>query len=1263
MKKYNLSPQQKNIFEMVKRYENTSIGNIGGIMYMDKDRSPEQVYLTVCRMQELNPALRLCVNNKGDLYLSDSDEVFFEVVDERMVSEQESDAHIQEWMNQPLFCYDTIMVRYYLIKRKEYDCLLGIYHHLICDGIGLQKVTQQFYTLSRNAESPLWTSEEKPDMRYIQYLEELMQGGESNRKIAGLKWYGEHFNAEPVNLPVRRESFSEKANVFKRQIKGADYEEIQEWCREYSLTVEHLYEAGYACYCNAINGNSWISFGRVMINRKKKYMDTVGMFTNVLPLVMQLRKDMSFLELCTEIRKQEFEMFKFSDITVEEIKKAGQLTGRMYDTCFTYRPTKRLPMEHAEYIKEIECSAVEVPLRIVLDEEKDRLVITYKYMTDVYTEKEIQALDERLEDIIKRGIQDGDLYTEEVLISNKEQGVKRESSYSHSECKGDVLDEFYRGVKAHPTQTFIIDCSQPDGKYLTYEEAAAWVDRIEQKLRRQIQSLEQKEEHQIIVGLKLSRTCWMPLSMLACLGIGAVFFPISVEESEANISQMSDRMDIMLTDKWFACLPDKEGGEVPKEQDSYSNDWQQGEIAYVINTSGSTGKPKLVQVYRSALNLRLHWMIDTFEMEGSRVLQKTRNTFDVSIWELLLPAMCHSSLVMLPDGMEKNPEAIAEIVMKYKVDKIHFVPSMLSVFLTWLESHNRDLENVWTDVFSSGEALSPSLVERFYKRFPNVRLHNLYGPAECTIDVSYHRCMPGEHIIPIGRPVWNTELKIVNTYGKEIPDGYIGEILIVGDLVGKGYLGNPKESEKRFLQIEGQSGYRTGDLGYIAENGEIIYVGRMDREIKLRGMRVNLTVLEQEASAIPGIKGAATMVIKKRLILFLETKLDREKIKFCLSQRVTPHYLPDVIQIVDNIPFNRCGKCDYHKLKEYYERQIATKKDAEEPSKGNDSALERLVTSCVEKVLQKSIASLDENLFDCGMDSLSVVELLVELEHHGYVIRYEEVYVAGTIRKLAKRLEEGQRKERENVSIFRSYPDWNQGICNIVKQGRTRIVIAVPYAGMDVHIFHEIARSLTSAGCNFLAYDTKNVEGSVEEIATIAENELQPLLSGENIEIMIIGCCVGSALALETALKLQKYPQVKSKMVLIGSLPASFIGSSGQKKLVWDILPKMLGEVLVSGLDGRRIIMTEEMYNRLRKEAKKYVGYMERATRKRQRIKIDTLLIFGKQDILTYGYRRRFRQWKNYIAGSLKVVGIKGAKHYCTRTHGKKIAALIMKMF
>ncbi|MBW7477878.1 amino acid adenylation domain-containing protein, partial [Paenibacillus oenotherae] len=287
-------------------------------------------------------------------------------------------------------------------------------------------------------------------------------------------------------------------------------------------------------------------------------------------------------------------------------------------------------------------------------------------------------------------------------------------------------------------------------------------------------------------------------------------------------------------------------------------------LAYIIYTSGSTGLPKGVMVEHRSLMNRLYWMQKQYPLTGDDViLQKTPYTFDVSVWELLWWMLSGASLCLLGPGGEKDPQQIRDAIVRYRVTTMHFVPSMLTAFLHACPSGLSSLKQV----FASGEALVIKQVNEFkellYKPY-NTRLANLYGPTEATIDVSYFDCdqaaKPG--IIPIGKPIDNTQLYVLDGRQEVQPIGVPGELYIGGAGLARGYVNRAELTEEKFIANPyrpGERMYRTGDLARWQPDGTVEYLGRIDHQVKIRGYRIELGEIEAQLLKVEGVKEAAVL--------------------------------------------------------------------------------------------------------------------------------------------------------------------------------------------------------------------------------------------------------------------------------------------------------------------------------------------------------------------------------------------------------------------
>lgn len=300
-------------------------------------------------------------------------------------------------------------------------------------------------------------------------------------------------------------------------------------------------------------------------------------------------------------------------------------------------------------------------------------------------------------------------------------------------------------------------------------------------------------------------------------------------------------------------------------ESSYCPELQPTDLAYVIYTSGSTGKPKGVMIEHRALINRLHWMQKAYPLTASDIiLQKTPYTFDVSVWEIFWWGLYGSSVCLLPPGGEKEPATIVETVLKKHVTTMHFVPSMLHAFLEYLQVTPGAVAGMASvrQVFASGEALKKKTVEQFTATLGithDTRLHNLYGPTEAAIDVSYFDCREmilGE-TVPIGRPIDNIKLYIVDEALNLLPVGIPGEICIAGVGLARGYLNRAELTKERFVlnpTVPGERMYRTGDLGRFRRDGQIEFLGRIDHQVKVRGYRIELGEIEAALLSHPVVR-------------------------------------------------------------------------------------------------------------------------------------------------------------------------------------------------------------------------------------------------------------------------------------------------------------------------------------------------------------------------------------------------------------------------
>jgi len=351
-------------------------------------------------------------------------------------------------------------------------------------------------------------------------------------------------------------------------------------------------------------------------------------------------------------------------------------------------------------------------------------------------------------------------------------------------------------------------------------------------------------------------------------------------------------------------------------------------IAYCIFTSGSTGKPKGVLIRHRSICNRLFWMQGEFPLSlADRVLQKTPFGFDISVWELFWPLQVGATLYILPPEQHKSARDVAMAIRRDGITIAHFVPSMLSAFLE--EPSARPCGETLKRVFCGGEAISYSITERFFSVFPNSEFVNLYGPTEAAVDITCWRIVPHDPrgIVPIGRPLWNCQVHVLDSRRRLMPRIATGELYLGGVQLAAGYLGRPDLTAERFVPNPFEAGtrlYRTGDLTRWLPDGAIEYLGRNDFQVKINGLRIELGEIESAIQAIPGVANVAVSVIQtpagaKQLCAFLVrgptgSELMGSAVKDRLAGQLPSYMVPTHIAWLPEVPLTASGKFDRKKL-------------------------------------------------------------------------------------------------------------------------------------------------------------------------------------------------------------------------------------------------------------------------------------------------------------------------------------------------------------
>lgn len=541
-----------------------------------------------------------------------------------------------------------------------------------------------------------------------------------------------------------------------------------------------------------------------------------------------------------------------------------------------------------------------------------------------------------------------------------------------------------------------------------------------------------------VVGVHMSRSTAQVCAALGVMDANAVYLPLDSSGPSARRDHILDdsRPVLLITDESvdFA-LPD--GCTVVRYADligaaspsrSEREPISTGAPAYLIYTSGSTGRPKGVLVPHDALWNRLQWMKDDYAVTPHDVyLQKTNPTFDVAMWELLLPLVTGARLHSLRSGQERDPRVLASVIQDEQVSVAHFVPTMLDAFLRDLRLAPASLRLV----FASGEVLRSTTVGLHLERLPRCELHNLYGPTEAAIDVTAWRCGTAEverGVVPIGRPVANTRISVLDDHQRTVPIGVPGELCIRGVQLATGYLNHPELDDERFVHDGDltERAYRTGDLVRWTEDGVLEYLGRSDDQVKIRGFRVELGEIETQIQRVSGAAGVAVVRgpegAEDQLIAYVAgSTRPLTSLGECLVAELPDYMIPTWWHVVDAIPQLPNGKRDIRALRDLLSAYSADAAVAatSAPVTVLDTATD-IATDTVEAirlgfvtVLSAATVHATDDFFALGGDSMRAVRLrsLVETAT-GLTFAIEDLYGSPTPARLALCLQDEGRSQQ-----------------------------------------------------------------------------------------------------------------------------------------------------------------------------------------------------------------------------------------------------------
>jgi len=664
--------------------------------------------------------------------------------------------------------------------------------------------------------------------------------------------------------------------------------------------------------------------------------------------------------------------------------------------------------------------AAQFELSLALAETREGLSASMEYNTDLFEAGTIDRMLGHLrvlwEALAARPEQ---RVTQPALLTAEE--FAQQAAWNDTATVYEGADTLHGLVEAQSARTPDAVAVRFEDETLTYRELELRANQLAHHLR----GLGVGPE--VRVGVCMERSLELVVGLLGVLKAGGAYVPLDPSYPRERLNHMlrDSAAPVLLTQERLAhVLPESGATRVFLERDGAAlahhpteppAPLAQGEnLAYVIYTSGSTGVPKGAMNTHAAIRNRLLWMQRAYGLGASdHVLQKTPFSFDVSVWEFFWPLLTGARLVLARPGGHQDPTYLRDLIAERRITTAHFVPSMLQSFLD-----EPGLERCASlrHVVCSGEALSAELRDRCLTRLPGAELHNLYGPTEAAVDVSAWTCRREDtsRTVPIGRPVANTRLLVLDARWAPVPVGVPGELYIGGIQVGRGYLGRPELTAAAFVPDpsggQGARLYKTGDRARFLPDGNIEYLGRLDSQVKLRGLRIELGEIEATLESHPAVRQAAVLVREapggdRRLVAFLApagTAPSREELKDFLGTRLPAYMLPSGFGFLEELPLGPSGKLD---------RRALASLDVEDPSRASTwlaprTSAEEKVAHVWSTVLGRERIGANDHFFELGGHSLLATQAVSRLRSaFGVELPLQAIFEAPTVAALARRLE------------------------------------------------------------------------------------------------------------------------------------------------------------------------------------------------------------------------------------------------------------------
>lgn len=845
---FELTTPQKNIWNLQRFYEGTSIANNCGAIFFERKCDHKLLIQAINKLIELQDGLRLQFSEE------DGQTVQYiaayhpkEFVSQFFASRAEFDVFAQRYAQTPFALIDSPMYRFVIFDLNDVSGVLLCANHLISDAWAISIIASTVYNcyIALETDKPISAKQ----YTYLPIVEAEQKYLNSSRYEKDKSFWTEQYSnrpeicsIKPNSAPVAHPTAKRYTTSIPEKLSG----EINRFYSDHGISQAVLFEAAIIVYLSRINPeNQNISIGVPVLNRSGAVeKNTVGMCISTTPLTVPVTGDETAEMLCYEINARQFQLFRhqkfpYSHI-LHDLHERFDFSGNLYDVIVSFQNAQTGAKAKTQWFSNGYC---EVGMEFHIDnrDKSDSYTLNIDYQTELFhQDEEIELFVERVLSIIEQIISDSSVKLDKISILPEEEKQKVLYDFNKTEVPVErekcVHELFAEQVKQTPAKTALVFESQS----FTYLQ----LDEMSNSLAHYLRS--KGIVPGSIVPIISKRSWHVIVAMLGILKAGGAYMPVDPTYPKDRIDYMFETAQCSLAVTYgYTGKLDIEA--IPLETFDFAADIMpvsnlnnSEDLCYIIFTSGSTGKPKGVAVcHRNVVNYSAEHSINVFGgiiKPNNSIISVTNTIFDIFVTESLLPLLNGICIYFANDEQVISQKKLAELISSNSIDVMQTTPTKMRSYI--IDKQNVAYLKKLKAIVLGGEALPTDLYLEL-RSYTDAKIFNIYGPAETTV-WSTNKCIEDTHIT-IGRPIANTQVYILDANRKPLPIGVAGELCISGDGVGKGYLNRPELTAERFVPnpfVPGTTMYCTGDLARWRADGEIEYLGRIDTQVKIRGLRI-----------------------------------------------------------------------------------------------------------------------------------------------------------------------------------------------------------------------------------------------------------------------------------------------------------------------------------------------------------------------------------------------------------------------------------------